>query len=103
MDFRLLLRALRFGGLDVVLVALNQRRQFFRAVAIEFDPAALRRDLVLQALHFGARFVDPGVDFLELPALRRDRVFMFFDFALGGLLLFVETPRGGARFFQFRL
>ena len=52
-NLALLLRELCFGGGDVALVALDQCAQFLRALAIEFDPAAMRRDLVLQALHFG--------------------------------------------------
>ena len=102
-NFRLLLRPLGFRCLHIELIALDQRRQFLRPLAIEFDPAVMSRDLILQPLHFRARFVDPGVDFLELAALGRDFVFVFLDLAFGGSLLFVVTPRGRARLFQLRL
>ena len=92
MNFRFLLCPLRFGRLNIEFVALDQRGQFLRPLAIEFDPVAMRRDLVLQPLHFRARFVDPGVDFLELAPLRGDFVFVLLDLAFGGLLLFVEAP-----------
>ena len=39
----------------------------------------MRGDLVLQALHFGARVIDPGVDFFQLAPLGGDLVFLFFD------------------------
>ena len=51
-DFRFLLRTFFFRRCDVELVTLDQRRQLLRPLAIEFDPAAMRRDLVLQPLHF---------------------------------------------------
>ena len=56
---------------NIEFVTLNQRAQFLRAFAIEIDPVAMRSDLVLQSLHFAARFVDLRVDFLQFPALGR--------------------------------
>ena len=102
-NFRLLLRPLRFRRLDIELVAFDQRRQFLRPFAIELDPVPMRRDLVLQTLHFRARFVDPGVDFLELAALRRDFVFVLLDLAFGRFLLLVEAPRRLTRLLEFSL
>ena len=102
-NLRLLLRKFGFRRSDIEFVAFDQRRQLLRPFAIEFDPVPMRSDLVLQTLHFSARFVDLRIDFLESAASGRDFVFVFLDLAFGRALSFVEAHGRQARALQFSL
>ena len=102
-NLRLLLRKFGFRRSDIEFVAFDQRRQLLRPFAIEFDPVPMRSDLVLQTLHFSARFVDLRINLLEPAASGRDFVFVFLDLAFGRALFFVEAHGRQARALQFSL
>ena len=52
-------------------VTLDQLGDLLRALAVEFDPAAMRGHLAVQTLHFRARVADPRIDFVQLATLGR--------------------------------
>ena len=90
LDLRRLFAPLAFGSFDVASIARDQLIDFFRALAIESDPAAVARDFALEALDFGTGIAGAGLERVQFAApvsevvlagldLRQGRAFGLFE------------------------